>query len=178
VAVSCERVPAFRVLIELMAAVSQIHAPEPAPREIRLCSRCGAVSDRPSAKRVCDRCDMGVLLACRGDALPPAGPAAFVVCRHDLTVSAVSEAGEEIFGAEAGVVGTDLLELATCPLGDEQLARHARLAAQRPMDPVVVPLRLRSDRGERHGMLAARIATCGPPRAALVAVQRTGFGRR
>jgi hypothetical protein len=159
-----------------MAAVSHIHVPEPVPDEVRLCSRCAAVSDRPTLRRVCDRCDMGVLLTCRRDALAPDGQ--FLVCRHDLTVTAVSKAAEAIFGSEDRVVGADLLELATCPLGDEQLGRHAAVAAQRPIDPVVIPLRLRSERGERLGTLAARIATCGPPRAALVSVQRTGFGRR
>jgi hypothetical protein len=42
----------------------------------------------------------------------------------------------------------------------------------------VVPLRLRSEEGAPLGTLAARIATCGPPRAALLTVQQTGFGRR
>jgi hypothetical protein len=76
------------------------------------------------------------------------------------------------------VLGRQLLKLATCPLGDEQLARHTALAAQRPRDPVVLPMRLRSAQGEELGMLAARVTTCGPPRAALVSVEQTGFGRR
>jgi hypothetical protein len=75
-------------------------------------------------------------------------------------------------------VGANLLDLATCPLGDDQLARHIALAAQRPREPIVVPMRLLSAEGEAQGTLAARIATCGPPRAALVTVQPTGFGRR
>jgi hypothetical protein len=120
---------------------------------------------------------MGVLLTCRRDAsTEPA--AAFLICTYELTVSAVSEAAEEIFGASDRVVGAHLLDLATCPLGDEQLARHAALAAQRAREPVVVPLRVAAGPGESLGTLAARIATCGPPRAALVTVQPTGFGRR
>jgi hypothetical protein len=90
----------------------------------------------------------------------------------------VSEAGESIFGAQDGLLGTHLLELATCPLGDDQLARHAALADQRAREPVELPLRLRSDRGAALGTLAARVTTCGPPRAALVTVEPTGFGRR
>jgi hypothetical protein len=90
----------------------------------------------------------------------------------------VSEAGENIFGAEDGLLGTNLLDLATCPLGDEQLARHTALAAQHAREPVELPMRLRSDRGEALGTLAARVTTCGPPRAALVTVEPTGFGRR
>jgi PAS domain-containing protein len=120
---------------------------------------------------------MGVLLTCRHDALP-GDAAAFLICTYELTVTAVSEAGERIFGAEDGLVGANLLDLATCPLGDAQLSRYAALAAQATREPVVVPMRLRSPDGEPQGMLAASIATCGPPRAALVAVQPTGFGRR
>jgi hypothetical protein len=40
-----------------------------------------------------------------------------------------------------------------------------------------MPLRVLTERGGELGMLAARITTCGPPRAALVTVQPTGFGR-
>jgi hypothetical protein len=120
---------------------------------------------------------MGVLLTCRRDALTE-DAAAFLICTYELTVSAVSEAGEEIFGGQDGLVGAHLLDLASCPLGDEQLAHHTALAAQRPREPIVLPLRLTSDRADSLGTLAARIATCGPPRAALVTVQPTGFGRR
>jgi hypothetical protein len=116
-----------------------------------------------------------VLLSCRREALPGD---AFLICTYELEVSAVSEAGEEIFGDQEGLVGARLFDLATCPLGDEQLARHVALAAARPREPVVVPLRLRSDKGAALGMLAARVTTCGPPRAALVTVKPTGFGRR
>ena len=38
-------------------------------------------------------------------------------------------------------------------------------------------MRLRSEEGEALGMLAARVTTCGPPRAALLTVEPTGFGR-
>jgi hypothetical protein len=115
-----------------------------------------------------------VLLSCRQEALPGE---AFVICTYDLEISAVSEAGEDVFGPEDGVVGSELMDLASCPLGDEQLARHVALAAARPREPVTLPLRLRSERGAELGMLTARITTCGPPRAALVTVQPTGFGR-
>jgi hypothetical protein len=143
------------------------------PASVRFCSRCGHLSERPT--RVCGRCESGVLLTCRHEALPGE---AFLICNYELEVSAVSEAGEEVFGEQDGLVGSHLLDLATCPLGDEQLARHVALAAARPRDPVVVPLRLRSKEGDALGMLAARITTCGPPRAALVTVEPTGFGRR
>jgi PAS domain-containing protein len=169
-----------------VAAVTRIQPSAPAgPAQldaIRFCSRCGHVSEQPVGQlhvphRVCDRCEMGVLLTCKRNALAADTPA-FLICTYELIVSALSEAGEEIFGPEEALVGANLLDLATCPLGDDQLARHAALAAQRAREPVVVPMRLRSEAGEALGMLAARIATCGPPRAALVTVQTTGFGRR
>ena len=158
-----------------MTALTSIQPSAPAkPQPVRFCSRCGAVSNH-AARRVCDGCEAGVLLTCRSDALPGE---AFVICTYELSVTAVSEAGESVFGPQDGLLGTHLLDLATCPLGDDQLARHAALAAQRAREPVELPLRLRSDRGEALGTLAARVTTCGPPRAALVTVEPTGFGRR
>jgi hypothetical protein len=120
---------------------------------------------------------MGMLLACSRDALP-GDAAAFVICTYDLTISAVSQAGERVFGKEDALMGAHLLDLVTSPLGDDQLARHASLAAQRPCDPIVMPLRLVSTKARKVGTLAARIATCGPPRAALVTVEPSEFGRR
>jgi hypothetical protein len=38
-----------------------------------------------------------------------------------------------------------------------------------------MPLRLRARWGSRMGMLAGRIATCEPPRGALVAVEPSGL---
>jgi hypothetical protein len=120
---------------------------------------------------------MGVLLSCSRDALPGEA-AAFLICTYELGVTAVSQAGEQVFGREDDIVGGHLLDLVTSPLGDDQLARHAGLAAQRACDPVVMPLRLRSPGSDDVGMLAARIATCGPPRAALITVEPSEFGRR
>jgi PAS domain-containing protein len=162
--------------------VSALTRIEPVPRPDEppvsasrlFCSRCGAVSPE-AARRICDRCEEGILLTCKREALPGD---AFVICTYELVVTAVSHAGEQIFGKQETVLGTRLLDLATCPLGEDQLARHTALAAQRPRDPVVLPLRLRSKQGDSLGMLAARVTTCGPPRAALVSVEQTGFGRR
>jgi hypothetical protein len=152
------------------------------PRPIRFCSRCGHPADEPPGRpelyrRVCERCGMGMVLSCARDALP-GDAAAFLICTYDLTVSAVSQAGERVFGKEEKIVGTHLLELVTSPLGDDQLAQHAGRAAQRPCEPLVMPLRLVSAKAPGMGTLAARIATCGPPRAALVTVEQSEFGRR
>jgi hypothetical protein len=153
------------------------------PKPIHFCSRCGHPSEEPPGRamprrRVCQRCGMGMVLSCPREALP--GDAApFLICTHDLVVSAVSQAGERIFGKEERLVGSHLLEHVTSPLGDDQLARHAEVAAQREIDPLVMPLRLVSTaKAGRFGTLAARIASCGPPRGALLTVEPSGFGRR
>jgi hypothetical protein len=120
---------------------------------------------------------MGMVLTCPRDALPGEA-AAFLILTYELEVSAVSEAGEKVFGREQGLIGAQLLDLLTSPMGDDQLVRHASTAAQRPSDPVVMPVRLVSHRARLVGTMAARIATCGPPRAALLTVEPSDFGRR
>lgn len=153
------------------------------PKPIRFCSRCGYPSEDPpgelqSQKRVCGRCGMGMILSCPRDALPGEA-AAFLILDYELNVTAVSEAAERYFGKEKALIGTHLLELVTSPLGDDQLARKASVAAQRPCEPVVMPVRLAAaDSSSKVGTLAARIATCGPPRAALLTVEPSEFGRR
>jgi hypothetical protein len=153
------------------------------PKPIRFCSRCGHPSDEPPHRpnlrgRVCDSCGMGMMLTCSRDALP-GDAAAFLIATFDLTISAVSEAGEKIFGSEQSLVGLHVLDLIGSPMGDDQLARHVGQAAQRACDPVVMPVRLHSAKHSGNvGTLAARIATCGPPRAALVTVEPSDFGRR
>jgi PAS domain-containing protein len=120
-----------------------------------------------------------MILSCARDALPGEA-AAFVILDYELRVSAVSEAGERYFGKEKTLIGAGLLDLVTSPLGDDQLARKASVAAQRPSDATVMPVRLVSpaDGAGSLGTLAARIATCGPPRAVLFTVEPTEFGRR
>jgi hypothetical protein len=120
---------------------------------------------------------MGMLLTCARDALP-GDAAAFVICTYELEITAVSLAGELIFGDEEDVIGANLLDVVSSPLGDDQFARHASRAAQRPCDPVVMPLRVVTSDSRARATLAARIATCGPPRAALVTVEPSEFGRR
>ena len=121
---------------------------------------------------------MGMVLNCQRDALPGTA-AAFLILDYELRVSAVSEAGERFFGKEDTVIGAGLLDLVTSPLGDDQLVRKTSVAAQRPCDATIMPVRLVAPRGTTGvGMMAARIATCGPPRAALLTVEPSEFGRR
>jgi hypothetical protein len=122
---------------------------------------------------------MGMVLSCSRDALPGEA-AAFLILDFELRVSAVSEVGERYFGNEKTLIGAGLLELVTSPLGDDQLARKTAVAAQRPCDSTVMPVRLLNPAPAAGpvGTLAARIATCGPPRAALLTVEPSEFGRR
>jgi hypothetical protein len=154
------------------------------PRPIRFCTRCGQPAEEPPSRpehdldgRVCSQCGMGLMLTCAREALPGAG-AAFLIVTFELRVSAISESGEDVFGAEQSLVGLPFLELVTSPVGDDRLAGEIGQAAERVTDPVVLPVRLRSWDAERLGTMAARISTCGPPRAALVTVEPTKFGRR
>ena len=126
--------------------------------------------------RVCGVCGMGMLLRCAGDALPGTG-AAFLIATVHLCVTAISQAAECIFGQESAVLGHSLLDLAASPMGQARLSRAVTQAATRPRGSVVLPLRATGDQAGLAGMLAARISTCGPPRAALVTVEPSDFGR-
>jgi hypothetical protein len=163
---------------------SWVQSGEGRPKPIRFCSRCGHPAEDPPGhpelrKRVCGRCGMGMILSCPRDAMPGEA-AAFLILDYELAVSAVSEAAERYFGKEKSLIGTGLLDLVTSPLGDDQLVRQATIAAQRPCDATVMPVRLVSPTNDAAsvGTMAARIATCGPPRAALFTVEPSEFGRR
>jgi hypothetical protein len=151
----------------------------------RFCSRCGEPAIDPPAgsepplleQRVCGVCGMGVLLRCNPDALPGAGRA-FLIANHALEVAAVSEAAEAIFAPEEQLTGANLMDLLTSTVGDRRFAKTISRAALRVHDAVTVPARLTGDKADAIGTLACRISTCGPPRAALIAVEPTHFGRR
>src|SRR4051794_32031246 len=105
------------------------------PKPIRFCSRCGGPSDEPTRshepfrrERVCRSCGMGLMLSCARDVLPGAR-AAFLIVTFDLSVSAVSEFGEKLFGLEQDLIGTPLLDLITSPMGDDRLAKRVGQAA-------------------------------------------------
>jgi hypothetical protein len=154
------------------------------PAKKRFCGRCGEPAVDPPARdepppfeqRVCGVCGMGVLLRCNPDALPGAG-SAFLIVTQSLEIGAVSEAAETIFGPEQKLTGTSLMDLLTSPIGNRKLARIAARAALRVHDAVTVPARLTGEKADAIGTMACRISTCAPPRAALIAVEPTHFGR-
>ena len=160
-------------------------APSDPPAKKRFCSRCGEPAMDPPAgaeapvleQRVCGICGMGILLRCNPDALPGAGTACLIT-NHALESAAVSEAAEAIFAPEEKLTGTSLMDLLSSTIGDRKLAKTVSRAALRVHDAVTVPARLTGAKADEVGTMAARISTCGPPRAALIAVEPTHFGRR
>ena len=160
-------------------------SPSDPPAKKRFCSRCGEPAMDPPAgsepppleQRVCGACGMGILLRCNPDALPGAG-SAFLIANHALEIAAVSEAAEQIFAPEEKLIGTSLMDLLTSTIGARRLAKTVSRAALRVHDAVTVPTRLTGPKADEIGTMACRVSTCGPPRAALLAVEPTHFGRR
>jgi hypothetical protein len=151
---------------------------------VRFCSRCGQPAEEPprsedarERSRVCEACGMGMLLSCERGAVPGAR-AAFLIGTVELEVSAVSEGAERLLGDERAILGRSMLDVLTSPFGHDKLARAVRGAAMRASDPQVMPVRGTTEKAGAAGTLAARISTCGPPRAALVTVEPSGFGVR
>jgi hypothetical protein len=118
-----------------------------------------------------------MLLSCLREALPGAG-AAFVIVTAELRVSAVSEPAEGIFGAEQQRLGSPLSAILSSPLGEDSLSRAVARAALRNREPVILPVRGVGDAERTDGMLAARVSTCGPPRAALLTVEPSALQAR
>jgi hypothetical protein len=110
---------------------------------------------------------MGVYLACAPDARGTLGTFFLVVAR-DMRITAVSEGAETIFGDEAVLVGRPATAVLSSPVGNERLGRTIRRAAAGVRDGTAIPIS-----APGLGPLEARISPCGPPRAALVAIEPT-----
>jgi hypothetical protein len=70
------------------------------------------------------------------------------------------------------VVGMPITTVLACPDGDAQLTRTLARAAGSGREVVNTTVTPASQPGGRKGPLAARIAGCGPPRAALLVLDR------
>jgi hypothetical protein len=160
--------PALRVL------TAPVEREAPAPT-VSFCSHCGArpsPSGEPPRSRVCGACGFGLLLESRADAAPKAGDA-FIVLDRSLTVCAVSEAAERLLATrEPDAVNrhvTDLLMPADAEeSGGETLSMAVMWAARGDGGSHSATLRPANTFGIR---LTARIAGCGPPRAALLVLE-------
>lgn len=146
------------------------HAGRPAP-QVLFCGHCGrppTTSVGPTT-RVCSHCSLGLLVSAAADVAP--GPDdAFLLVDSSLAVCAVSRGAETLLGmAETAAVDrhvTELLLPADVEIaGTESLVtRIVRAARGDDVGPCVV-LRPARDFGIRF---VAKIAPCGPPRAALL----------
>jgi PAS domain-containing protein len=135
------------------------------PRAVRFCSSCGEVAENGTQRRVCPSCGLGVLLSASPDALPKAS-GGFAVVDRDLRVTAVSAAGVRILGEDA--TGRLLPSLVSARDGNGELSRQVARAAS----GLSGTARLEVSVAGRRGRFEARISPCGPPRAALVALER------
>lgn len=168
-------------LIDMTAIAQTANTPiAPPPQRserVRFCTRCGTTTEEPEAQllpygfdRVCERCGMGVMLLAPRKAITSAA-AAFLIVK-DGRISAVSEAAERLLGDEAALVGTPLTSSLTSPEGDETFVRTVSRAAGGGREVSEVRILAAAPAARRLGPLSARIASCGPPRAALLVLER------
>jgi hypothetical protein len=153
-------------------------APPARAERIRFCTRCAATTDEPEAPllpygfdRVCGRCGMGVMLTTPRKALPGQG-AAFVVVGRDGRITAVSEPAEHLLGDQAELLDTVITSSVSSPDGDDRFVRAISRAAGGGREVIDATVQAAAAAGGRTGRLSARIAGCGPPRAALVVLER------
>jgi hypothetical protein len=148
---------------------------EAAPEWSWFCGHCGAkpVGATPApVARVCEECGLGLLLEARSDAVPDLDDA-FLVVDSSLSVQAMSRRAELGLGVREGnAVNRHVTEL-LIPAQAEgiepvSLAVAITLAARGDEDGMVAFVRPTHTFGVR---LEARIATCGPPRAALLVLR-------
>jgi PAS domain-containing protein len=137
------------------------------------CGHCAAPvkGDHPPAPiaRVCRACGLGVMLETRAD-VAPSQRDAFLVIDSSLLVQAMSWRAERLLGVtEDSAVNRPVMQLLVP--ADAEAGRPARFAdalvqaaagADEPVNAVVRPWNTFGVR------LRARVASCGPPRAALV----------
>ncbi len=161
-------------------ALRLVAAPEltPAPPSVPFCSHCGTrpfVSNKAAtspSSRVCGECGLGLILEAPQDTAPHAGDA-FLVLDRALSVCAVSRGAERLLAtSEPDAVNrhmTHLLMPADAEEeGGETLAVAVAWAARGDGGTRTTTVRPANTFGIR---LTARIASCGPPRAALVVLE-------
>lgn len=146
--------------------VPAIAAPQP---QRTFCGHCAAEPETDIHGRVCDSCGLGVLLTANADAAPALGDP-FMVVDGSLCVCALSRVAEELLGVdETEAVNRHLSEFLVP--ADAEAASADNLmdlvinAASDSSDTRVAIVRPPQEFGIRF---RARVAACGPPRAALL----------
>ena len=156
--------------INRRAALTLVPAPEfESEPTVAFCSHCGTQPDSEVGSRVCSCCGLGLILQASRDVAPEPGDA-FIVLDGSLSVCAVSQSAESLLATrETDAVNrhvTELLVPADAEAQDGQnLAVAVTWAARGDEGARSVNLRPANTFGVR---LKARIASCGPPRAALI----------
>jgi hypothetical protein len=143
-------------------------AQDPGPTII-FCSHCGARPQSDGESRVCPSCGMGLLLVAGAETAPPDG-GAFLVIDSSMSICAVSAAAEQLLATrETDAVNSHLTQLIVPADAEAQGAANLAVAVtwavrgdQRARKVFVRPTNTFGVR------ITARIATCGPPQAALV----------
>jgi hypothetical protein len=161
-------------------ALRLVGAPElePATPSVPFCSHCGTrphISADPNmapGSRVCGTCGLGLLIEAAADVAPHAGDA-FLVLDRALSVCAVSRGAEQLLVTrEPDVVNRHVSDLLMPAYAEEQGGESLSVAvawAARGDGPTrTTVVRPANTFGIR---LTARIAPCGPPRAALLILE-------
>ena len=167
----------MRGLTDLRPALRLVKSAGGEPVEFAwFCGHCAAPArgDQPPAPvaRVCQSCGLGVMLETRRD-VAPSHRDAFLVIDSSLLVQGMSSRAESLLDmAEDSAVNRPVVELLVP--ADAEAGRPARFAealaeaAAGADEPVMAFVRPWNTFGVR---LRARIASCGPPRAALVVLE-------
>jgi hypothetical protein len=152
-------------------ALALVRPLAPEAPEVRFCSHCG-IRPQPgeiSPTRVCAECGLGLLLQCAENVAPEPGDP-FLVLDHTLSVCAVSAAAERLLATpEIDAVNVPVASLLVPAEaegnGGAGLAAAIIWAARGDGGVTRTVVRPANTFGVR---LNARIAGCGPPRAALL----------
>lgn len=145
-----------------------VPAPQPT-RQVSFCSHCGSPPRPDASSRVCTACEMGLLLTAAEDVAPSPG-SPFIVIDGSMSVCAVSAAAEQLLAtSETDAVNRLVTELIVPADAEARAAENLAVAvtwAARGEEGVQrVTVRPANTFGVR---VRTRIATCGPPRAALL----------
>jgi len=140
---------------------------------VAFCGHCGARPEHfpgtDAHSRVCQECQLGLLLETSADVAPALGDP-FVVINGSLVVCALSENAEQLLGvgeteAVNHHIGEFLMPADVEARGQDNLIGAILAAAVGDGEPQTVVVRPTDEFGVR---LWVKIGSCGPPRAALL----------
>ena len=114
---------------------------------------------------------MGVMLSAPRKALA-AGATALVIVTREGRISAVSEQAEHLIGEEAGLLGMPITSAVASAENDTDFVRMLARAAGGGREISTASVLPASPGGGRPARMSAHIASCGPPRAALLVLER------